>query len=231
MSTLYLLSCIAMSVTVAHPTGVSESHENEVPSYDFTFVTRPQWGARTAKEVTPLKTPVPYVTIHHSYSPPACSGLEECSKAMQAMQNMHMDKNDWWDIGYSFAVGSDGVAYEGRGWEILGAHAKYFNTISIGICLIGDWRYSIPPAIQLKTAKALIAAGVELGYIRPDYRLVGHRQVRATECPGDALFSEIKNWHHHSNFPATPKDLLDVPEISDHVKDEIRNETKLIMLN
>ncbi|KOB73993.1 Peptidoglycan recognition protein-D, partial [Operophtera brumata] len=39
----------------------------------------------------------------------------------------------------SFAVGSDGAAYEGRGWKILGAHSKYFNSVSIGICVIGDW--------------------------------------------------------------------------------------------
>lgn len=39
----------------------------------------------------------------------------------------------------SFAVGSDGAAYEGRGWDVLGAHALHFNNASIGICLIGDW--------------------------------------------------------------------------------------------
>lgn len=39
----------------------------------------------------------------------------------------------------SFAVGSDGAAYEGRGWKTLGAHALHFNTVSIGICVIGNW--------------------------------------------------------------------------------------------
>lgn len=40
----------------------------------------------------------------------------------------------------SFAVGSDGVVYEGRGWEAVGAHASGHNAKSIGIALIGDWR-------------------------------------------------------------------------------------------
>lgn len=39
----------------------------------------------------------------------------------------------------SFAIGSDGIAYEGRGWKYVGAHAYGVNTNSIGIVLIGDW--------------------------------------------------------------------------------------------
>lgn len=69
---------------------------------------------------------------------------------------------------------------------------------------------------------ALIAAGVELGYIKPDYKLVGHRQVRATECPGDALFNDIKTWNHYSPFPQSHTDLLDVVELPESVKDLIR---------
>lgn len=85
----------------------------------------------------------------------------------------------------------------------------------------------LPPVEQRKTAMALIAAGVELGYIKPDYKLVGHRQVRATECPGDALFNEIKTWDHYSSYPNSHHDLLDLEEIPDFVKDIIRgNGTK-----
>lgn len=83
----------------------------------------------------------------------------------------------------------------------------------------------LPPAEQLKTTKALIAAGVKLGFIDADYKLVGHRQVRATECPGDKLFEHIKTWDNFSSFPASHKDLLTVKEIPDIVKDELRNIT------
>lgn len=39
----------------------------------------------------------------------------------------------------SFAVGVDAV-YEGRGWEVVGAHAKGYNDHSLGIAFIGDYR-------------------------------------------------------------------------------------------
>ncbi|KAH9631157.1 hypothetical protein HF086_006735 [Spodoptera exigua] len=48
----------------------------------------------------------------------------------------------------------------------------------------------------MESLKKLIATGVELGYISPDYKLIGHRQVSATECPGQALFNEITTWKH-----------------------------------
>lgn len=188
--------------------------ENEASStYQFPFVTRSQWNAREAKNNTILSTPVPYVVIHHSFIPSACYTYSECCRAMKSMQDFHVDDRGWWDVGYNFAVGSDGSAYEGRGWQSMGAHALHFNTVSIGICIIGDWQVTLPPQKQLQTVKELIQVGVEKGYIQANYKLVGHRQVRDTECPGGALHEEIKNWKHFSKFPASVHDLESVPEL------------------
>lgn len=103
------------------------------------IVTREEWNARSPKYIENMTNPVPYVVIHHSYQPAACYNFSECVKAMQWMQDLHQINNSWADIGYSFAVGSDGRVYEGRGWSRIGAHAPNYNNISIGICLIGDW--------------------------------------------------------------------------------------------
>lgn len=42
-------------------------------------------------------------------------------------------------LSYSFAIGGDGNIYEGRGWNRTGAHAKGWNSKSIGIVFIGDF--------------------------------------------------------------------------------------------
>ncbi|XP_069356620.1 peptidoglycan-recognition protein LB-like [Maniola hyperantus] len=209
----FVMCTNVLAVAVGAPALISRDLDNEVITYDFPFVTRAQWSARAAKQKLPLPTPVPYVVIHHSYSPPACYDGPQCKKAMRSMQNFHMDDRGWWDIGYNFAVGGDGAAYEGRGWDILGAHTLHFNNVSIGICLIGDWSTTLPPTSQLKTAQALIAAGVELGYLKEDYKLVGHRQVRDTECPGIALYNEIQTWDHYTPFPASVDDLSKLEEL------------------
>ncbi|XP_031764356.2 peptidoglycan-recognition protein LB [Galleria mellonella] len=163
--------------------------------YPFSFYSRADWNADPSTDVRPLITPAPYVVIHHTYEPPACNDTAQCEAAMKSMQDYHKSL-DWGDIGYNFCVGSEGGAYEGRGWEVVGIHAGKANSISIGICLIGDWREQLPPVQQLETTKALIEEGVKRGFISSDYKLIGHRQALPTECPGTALFNHISTWDH-----------------------------------
>ncbi|GBP27042.1 Peptidoglycan-recognition protein LB [Eumeta japonica] len=177
--------------------------------YNFPFVPRSEWSHRPpAATSEPLAIPVPYVVIHHTYVPGACNTTEQCSGHMRAMQNEHMLGQGWFDIGYNFCVGGDGAAYEGRGWAARGVHAGRGNALSLGICLIGDWSGELPPTQQLETTKALIAAAVELGVVSEDHRLVGHRQMTDSDCPGDALFEEIMSWKNFSPIPAGPEDPL-----------------------
>lgn len=56
---------------------------------------------------------------------------------------------------------------------------------------------------MLQAAKDLIAFGVAQGYIDPAYKLLGHRQVRDTECPGGRLFQEISTWPHFTQVNTT----------------------------
>ena len=50
-----------------------------------------------------------------------------------------MDSNGWSDIGYSFLVGGDGNVYEGRGFNIQGAHTSGYNSVGYGVCFIGNF--------------------------------------------------------------------------------------------
>jgi peptidoglycan-recognition protein LB len=118
----------------------------------FSIVTRDEWGAKPPKEVVHIEGAVPYVIIHHSYQPAACYTNETCIKAMQSMQSFHQDDRGWADIGYNFAVGGDGRVYQGRGFNVMGAHAPPYNNKSIGICLIGDWRSGFRRSFLLEIA-------------------------------------------------------------------------------
>ncbi|KAF5290067.1 hypothetical protein FQA39_LY14848 [Lamprigera yunnana] len=169
---------------------------------DLEWVTREEWDARPPTMTESMKNPVPYVIMHHTYKPSACNTTEECIKAMQWMQDYHQLEHKWNDIGYNFAIGGDGKAYVGRGWSNIGAHSPTYNNKSIGICLIGDWRYELPNKKQLETTQKLIKYGINTGKIKRNYLLFGHRQVRkGTECPGDTLFEEISKWKHFSTDP------------------------------
>ncbi|CAH0549450.1 unnamed protein product [Brassicogethes aeneus] len=181
---------------------------------DVDIVPRDAWGARPPYMIEAMANPVPYVVIHHSYIPPACNTTEDCMQAMRSMQDYHQLNHSWNDIGYSFAVGGDGRAYMGRGWDRVGAHAPKFNDKSIGICIIGDWSADLPPERQLKVTQDLIEMGVRDGAIQKDYILLGHKQTKkkgATECPGDRLFEEIQTWPNWQNeaLPDGKKETFD----------------------
>ncbi|CAD6996300.1 unnamed protein product [Ceratitis capitata] len=163
---------------------------------DWRLITRAEWAARIPTSISNFTGPAPYVILHHSYQPGVCRTLDACKAAMRSMQNYHMDGHGWTDIGYSFAVGGDGNVYEGRGYEVVGAHAPNYNSRSIGLLLIGNFMDELPPAPMLDVAQDFIKYSVESGHLRKDYILHGHRQVRSTECPGNALYAEITMWPH-----------------------------------
>ncbi|KAF8570440.1 hypothetical protein P879_02388 [Paragonimus westermani] len=100
----------------------------------------------------------------------------------------------WSDIGYSFLVGNDGKIYEGRGWGVVGAHAKGVNSRSVGIAFIGDFTKSQPSSAAISSARNLIEEGVKRGKISKNYRIRGHRDVNSTTCPGARLYAIIKQW-------------------------------------
>lgn len=54
---------------------------------------------------------------------------------------------------------------------------------------------------MVENVHRLIAFGVSSGKIQENYTLLGHRQVRDTECPGDRLFKEISTWKHFEALP------------------------------
>ncbi|XP_078592912.1 peptidoglycan-recognition protein SC2-like isoform X1 [Branchiostoma floridae x Branchiostoma japonicum] len=157
------------------------------------IVTRAEWGARYSSWVQYISRPVPKVVIHHSTGG-TCSDQTACSAKVRGFQNYHMDSNGWGDIGYNFLVGNDGNVYEGRGWDQVGAHAYGQNSVSIGICFIGEFTNQKPNSAAITAAKSLISCGISLGKISSSYSLYGHRDVGSTACPGNKLYDDIKNW-------------------------------------
>ncbi|CAG7730095.1 unnamed protein product [Allacma fusca] len=159
------------------------------------IISRAQWGARPPTGIEVMKTPVPNVVVHHTVMGEGeCSTRSECIQVMKDIQNLHMDTNGWADIGYSFLVGGDGGVYEGRGWDRVGAHAPGYNDKSTGISVIGNFMDYLPNQVQMNLTQILIECGTSEGYIIPNYTLYGHRDVKATSCPGDKFYEEISTW-------------------------------------
>ncbi|KAJ8368933.1 hypothetical protein SKAU_G00089610 [Synaphobranchus kaupii] len=151
------------------------------------LVSRSQWGALAPVMQDRLQGSAQRAVIHHTALWP-CRGPQDCLAQLRHIQKMHMHERDFHDIGYNFLIGGDGTVYEGRGWGVVGAHAKGNNHDSLGIAFMGNFNDETPSPAALSSTKKLLQCGVSLGYLHPAYILLGHRDLAKTECPGNILY-------------------------------------------
>jgi hypothetical protein len=165
----------------------------------MSIVTRARWSVRPPK-APPQRVPISARTatcVHHDGAVAIhVRSRAEAVALVRADQRFHMDSRGWNDIGYNYLVISapgiaaiDGLVFEGRGRDVLGAHCTGHNTewIGVQVAIGGNQR---PSTKALASVRALHdsfekAAGHALAK-------VGHRDGFPTECPGAALYAWVK---------------------------------------
>ncbi|XP_061934990.1 peptidoglycan recognition protein-like [Apis cerana] len=164
------------------------------------IIKRDQWTNIKAKNINYLIIPIPYVIIHHTVSS-ECNSKDTCISNIENIRSYHMDTKEWHDIGYSFLIGGDGNIYEGCGWNHEGAHTYGYNKKSISIAFIGNFQKKSPSNKMLNAAHKLILCGKSQGILREDVRVIGGKQVTATESPGFELYKQIQSWPEWVSTP------------------------------
>lgn len=76
----------------------------------------------------PLKS-VDYLVVH-------CSDTQQEDIGVGTIRRDHR-RRGWLDVGYHKIIRRDGTIDDGRPMNAPGAHARGFNHISLGICLVG----------------------------------------------------------------------------------------------
>ncbi|KAK5868367.1 hypothetical protein PBY51_009393 [Eleginops maclovinus] len=155
------------------------------------IVSRKQWGAAAPKKVAQKVSSAQRVIIHHTANP-KCRSHSECVSRVASIQRDHMTAREFDDIGYNFLVAADGAVFEGRGWGAVGAHAKGNNHDSLGVAFMGNFTNESPSSEAISSVKQLLQSGVSQGFIKPQFVLIGHRDVGDTECPGGKLHAVLQ---------------------------------------
>lgn len=149
------------------------------------IIPRSAWKARAPRSRLVIPTPTIELWAHHS------AGTEAGPAGMRRIQNFHMDKRGWSDIAYSFVIDrADLTIYEGRGAGVRGGHTFGRNSRSHGICVMGNFQVLSPTDELVERLAELVAFGHGEGWW-PDRFTGGHRDVRATSCPGDNLYDRL----------------------------------------
>jgi hypothetical protein len=120
---------------------------------------------------------------------------------VRAIYYYHTITRGWGDIGYNYIIDPLGNIYEGRygGDKVIGAHALCYNNGSMGIAIIGNYMDDDVPEPALQSLITLLAVKAKANGIDPDGssvffgmklpNILGHRDIRATSCPGDKLYN------------------------------------------
>lgn len=132
------------------------------------------------------------IVLHHSATETGNSAI---------FDKMHREQNHWDGVGYDFVIGNgtnsgDGEVEVTFRWrnQVAGAHCggtpdNWANEDAVGICLVGNFDYSVPTAKQMQSLTELINF-LQQRYKISANRIYGHRDTpgaRVTDCPG-AMF-------------------------------------------
>lgn len=90
------------------------------------------------------------------------------------------------DIGYHYVVYLDGSIHAGRDESVVGAHCKWHNLHSIGVCYIGGVAKDMKSPKDTRTEaqkKSLLQLLKMLKKKYPQAKIYGHRDFAAKACP------------------------------------------------
>jgi N-acetylmuramoyl-L-alanine amidase len=107
------------------------------------------------------------------------------------IHKMHLEFG-WDGIGYHKVICRSGKIENGRPEYWIGAHVKGFNTISLGVCLIGRNKFTLQQFSSLEK----VLRSWKLSY--PRAKIVGHCDTGNTEktCPN----FDVASWCKEKNL-------------------------------
>jgi uncharacterized protein with LGFP repeats len=167
--------------------------------------------------VKPSYGKVKAAAVHHTVTANNYSEAEAASIVL-GICRYHRNGNGWNDIGYNALVDRFGNVYQGRAGglqrAVVAAHAKGFNAQTTGTAMIGThtsvgispgqrralvnylaWKLSVHERTATGKTRMTSAGGEASRYpsgrkVRTK-KIVGHRTLGLTSCPGDALEAQL----------------------------------------
>ena len=183
--------------------------------------TRAEWGANASyMSWDPDYASAGHVVVHHTAGTNNYSAGQSAS-IVRGIYYYHAVTLDWGDIGYNFLIDKYGTVFEGRSGSLaapagrmsVGAHARGVNTGTMGLSMMGDYSSVSPSDAQLSSVGKMAGwflrrAGItdangwaglnvwtteryQAGSTISMPRILGHRDVGYTTCPGNVGYSKL----------------------------------------
>ena len=180
-----------------------------------TVLPRSSWGARPPTKPPTYTADLKVAIVHHTVTGNTYSAAQ-VPAMLRSIQAYHQDARGYGDIAYNFVVDRFGRIWEGRAGGIdkvvLGGHSQGFNTGAVGVVMLGDFTSTVPTSAAVESVARIIAWKLAFHRVDPAStvpfisagsakypagtvvrlrRVIGHRDVQATSCPGGQLYSRL----------------------------------------
>ncbi|MCD7438977.1 peptidoglycan-binding domain-containing protein [Streptomyces lincolnensis] len=198
----------------------------EVCPLSVSIVSRKSWGAKPWNGVpdsVPLSRRTEFFVHYHGGVPAHSTGVA----VPREVEKIHVGQG-WAGTGYNFMVDQAGTIYEGRGWNLQGAHCPNHNVSGFGVYVAigGDQK---PSDKSLASVRALYDEACK----RTGRTLAkrGHKDGFATACPGVHLYAWVQAGmpapksaeKPSTSKPAEPKPASKIVALSPKVKPGTRH--------
>ncbi|MEN0046380.1 MAG: N-acetylmuramoyl-L-alanine amidase [Bacteroidota bacterium] len=182
----------------------NELESRSCPCPQPAFEGREDWcpSGGCPKDATPAANTVTHLIVHHSAG---VNTANDWSAVVRSIWDFHVNTRGWDDVGYNWLIDPNGVIYEGRGADLIGAHFCGRNTNTEGICLLGDFTGITPTQdafnklVQFLAWKSCDQNLYPIDRIRhaPSnatlLQVSGHRDGCNTACPGNSFYPLFDN--------------------------------------
>lgn len=158
------------------------------------IISREQWGARYGDGKTGATYPADEVWLHHSatVAPDVTPPYDDDYTAVRKLEAVGAARfGIHYGLSYTFVVSPAGLVFAGHDVRKLGAHTAGHNTIGRAICLLGNYEDRDMTPAQCDAVVWLLREGKTRGWWTRAALSGGHRDTKATACPGARAYAEI----------------------------------------
>lgn len=150
------------------------------PRVPWSAASDPDLAALPAGVGVATARPWTAIVLHHSATRRGNAAI---------FDKQHREKG-WGGVGYAFVIGNgtdtgDGEIEVTFRWREQrdGVHAKGWDDVSIGICLVGNYEET-PPTPAQREALVRLLRHLRRRFAIPAERVVAHKKLNPTACPG-----------------------------------------------
>ncbi|MCE7008027.1 N-acetylmuramoyl-L-alanine amidase [Kibdelosporangium philippinense] len=156
------------------------------------IILRGEWGARHDNGSGSAPLPASEMWLHHSVTGSAGPNatLQQDAAKIRDVEAVGESRFGT-GISYTWLITESGRVFEGHSANRLGTHTGGRNSRARAICFIGNYDNIRPTNRQLRAAAWLLQEARRNGWIRNAQLNGGHRDVKATGCPGNHAYAAI----------------------------------------